>query len=411
MPVSKTQLEASVALRSAGSNGRRREATMDGVIYCDSGKYLVRRAGEEAEAGRIGGLLLSAALTPRHRLNNTSQRANEQVERCIDAVGNHGVPAMVDAMTHIATFPTVALTETYDSWNLWRPGSFGRLGTQAQRRDHVSRVLAAQASVGVTGLAPTLCLESPTTARAQRVLSMVDIAMSTNREAWVTIAGTPSFWSSSALDLENYLDDVLAFAPQGFVLAVIRGTARYPVAGSSQEEVEGLARSIRRLAESAPVVVSHGDLAALPALAAGASGIGSGPDVRQRVLSPASFQPATGGSYTFRVTFQGLLSAFGRADSRRLFTADPAVAAALAPGPMPTNEKDAYRGHFATLGRLMTDLRTLPNARRRAYHLRGLYDAALPHWASLAIRPQMGRTEWIDPFRDGLGAYIAGEGW
>jgi hypothetical protein len=384
---------------------------MEGVVYCDSGKYLVRRATEEASAGRIGGLLLSAALTPRHRLNTTSHRANEFAERCIDAVGNYGVPTMIDAMTHIATIPTVTLTATYDTWDLWAPGSFGRLQTAAQRRDHVSRVLAAQAALGVTGLGPTLCLDSPISARAQRALNMANVAVSIDRSSWVTVAGTTEFWQSTTADLDQYVADLVALEPQGFVLAVVRGTARYPAAGATASEVAGLAGATRRLSRVAPVVISHGDLAALPAAVAGTVGLGSGPDVRQRILSPVSFQPAGGGSYTFRVTFPSLISAFGRADARRLFEANSTLAASLAAGPMPQDEKSAYREHFDFLGRVLSDLRVIRSSRRRAFHLRTIYDSARTDWTSLPIRPEFGRTEWLDPFSEGLRDYIAGEGW
>ncbi len=383
---------------------------MRGVILTDTGKNLVTRAAEEASAGRIGGVLLSTPLTPPAQRAGRGKRDHEPIGRFVDEVGDAGTEVMLDALTHIVTQPSVVPSATYDSWSLWAPGQFGQLSTGAQRLDHVTRVIHAQSTAGVTSLGPTMCLDSPAGSNADRSRELAEFTVAADDMAWLTVAGTSAFWGAGP-PLDAYVGALLQLRPAGLLLAVVRANANYPVAGVTAAEVSGLARTTRTASARVPVMVSHGDLAALPAIAAGAEGVGSGFDVRQRVLSPASFRPATGGSYSFRVAFPGLLSAFARADSRRFFEADPAAAAALALGMLPADEKSAYQRHFAMLQTIMDDIQALPSEADRAYHLRNLYDATLPAWSTIAIRPQAGRNEWIDPFQAGTESYIVDEGW
>jgi hypothetical protein len=383
---------------------------MRGIILMDTGKNIVTRAVEEAAGGRIGGVLLSAPLTPPSRRSGRGKRDREDIGRCLDEITDAGAEVMLDALTHIVTQPSVNAGAIYDSWDLWAPGQFGQVGTKAQRRDHVERVINAQASAGVVALGPTLCLDSPVGTASNRCRELAEFTMDLDKRAWLTVAGTSSFWGSGPT-LDAHVGAIVQLRPAGVVLAVVRPNANYPGSGATAAEVSGLARTTRTASPRGPVVVSHGDLAALPAVAAGAVGVGSGFDVRQRVLSPASFRPATGGSYSFRVPFPGLLAAFARADSRRLFEADPTGARALAGGPMPSDEKRAYQRHFDMLRTLMGDLESMSSDRARAYRMRDLYTATLAPWSNLASRPQAGRTEWIDPFRAGHDTYIAEEGW
>ncbi len=383
---------------------------MKNVILSDTGKNIVTRAVEEAASGRIGGVLLSAPLTPPARRDGRGKRDREHMGRCVDEITDAGADVMLDALTHIVTHPAVTPGPIYDSWELWSPGHFGRLDTRARRRDHVDRVVNAQSGAGVVTLGPTLCLDSPAGTAADRCRDLAELTMSANDESWLTVAGTSSFWGAGPA-LDAYAGALLQLRPSGVVLAVVRPNASYPASGVTAAEVSGLARTTKTASSRGPVLVSHGDLAALPAMAAGAAGISSGFDVRQRVLSPASFRPAKGGSYSFRVSFPGLLSAFTRADSRRLFEADSTAAQALADGPIPSDEKAAYRRHFGLLQSILSDLDALADDRERAYYVRDLYARTVAPWSTLATRPQAGRTEWIDSFQVGHETYIADEGW
>lgn len=60
--------------------------------------------------------------------------------------------------------------------------------------------------------------------------------------------------------------------------------------GASSEEIFGLMRTTFALSQDRPVRVAYGDLAALPAVAAGAEAVGTGWDMRQRICAYQDFQ-------------------------------------------------------------------------------------------------------------------------
>ena len=87
------------------------------------------------------------------------------------------------------------------------------------------------------------------------------------------------------------------------------------------EEVHGICRTARSFGEEADVHVSHGDLAALPAIAAGATTLGTGWDLGQRVCGYSSYEARTtgdGGQWFQQATLEGLLSLMTRGEATLL---------------------------------------------------------------------------------------------
>jgi hypothetical protein len=324
-----------------------------------------------------------------------------------------GAHVLFDPLTHVVDYPGANAFATYDDWQLWA-GPRGDLSTVALRQGHVDRVVGAQQGLGLQLLAPTVRLEQPIGARANTALDLARRTLDHDPGAWLTIAGAPGLWSSGS-SLDILAGQFSELRPAGFIIVVARPTLGYPAPGITPDEVEGMCRTVHSLSIRVPVVVSHGDLAALPAVAAGATGVGSGWDLRQRVLGGDAFQVSS----TFRrrgsrVTHIGLLSSLKRAEAERLRVRDAALSARLVPGPLPVGQVAEYQDHLRALADLGAQLGAQPSGRARVDELQRLYAAADADFQvveGLARPIEFGRWAWLDPVTDGLAAYRAGEGW
>jgi hypothetical protein len=231
--------------------------------------------------------------------------------------------------------------------------------------------------------------------------------------AWLTLAGTSAFWATGAA-LDAYVGRLAQLRPAGFVLVVARPAIGCPAPGVTAEEVEGLCRTVRSLSVRVPVVVSHGDLAALPAMAAGATGLGTGWDLRQRVLGADAYQISTTirrrGS---RITHGGLLAVLKRREAEALRVRDAALSRQLVPGAHPTGGPAEWEHHVTLLNTVVNQITSRPAGRARAHEIQKLYSAADGAFRRVEglIRVQFGRAVWLDEVRDGVDRYAKAEGW
>lgn len=358
-------------------------------------------------AGHARGAVISPFTTP--RLGTTyKQSGDKTAERLRE--GNADV--WFDAATHALQMPNAGDFRYYDDWDLW-PGVKGMLETEGDQRDHVQRVFAIQDALHAPHLGPTILLHSPQSNTSQRALRIAEIAAGEDAGCYVTIAGDSAFWAGGSA-LDAHIGGLAQVEPAGWFLVVTRNIAVLPVP-AAQEEVHGLCRTARALSEDGPVHISHGDLAALPAIVAGASTVGTGWDPRQRVSAYASYVQRTaggdGGQWFAQKTLQGLLSLLGRAETQLLATQNAALAARLLPGTVPPGTTEGWDHHVNVLSSLVT---TLQPAGAASYEtLRDLYAAARTDWGQVAsaIGCSSEANAWLSELELGLGRFARTEGW
>lgn len=361
---------------------------------------------EAVSRGHAAGAVLSPFSTPRHA--GYKQSARETVQR----LQAEGAEVRFDPETHALQMPAVGDFRYYDDWPLWG-GSRGRLSSQADMRDHVEHVFSQQDDLGVSHLAPTILLHSPQSATSGKALELAQVAVDLDPDCQLAIAGDAAFWAAGSR-LDAHVGALAQLEPSAWSMTVVRGLTVLP-AQAIPEEVHGLCRTARALSEDGPVHVSHGDLAGLPAIAAGATSLGTGWDPRQRVSAYASYEqrdPDTDGGQWFKqVTLEGLLSLLTHADVSVLAQQDSALASLLLPGTVPPGPKEAFLHHVEVLTRVVSVLRQLsPSDAHNELVQR--YVKARQDWpsaASAANTPPRGDA-WITPLEDGHVLYGKTEG-
>ena len=274
--------------------------------------------------------------------------------------------------------------------------------------------MKVQADLGSALLAPTVLVSYPDTPQSQKALHMTAEALSVDAAAWATIAGDQQFWTSGA-ELDAHVGALDQLQPAGWLLVVVRSETSMPPAATS-EEVFGLMRTVYALSQDRPVRVAFGDVAALPAVAAGAEAIGTGWDMRQRICAYQDFEerladPGGGGWYQ-RPTLSGLLGGLTTREYQVLVSEDSAMAAALSPGTIGPKPQQAFRHHAQVLTDISDDLDALAG-RDRVAALRDRYRAALAVWPAVqqVTGTKLGPAQWIKPFLAGLELFMASEDW
>src|ERR1700722_1159840 len=375
----------------------------------DSARNVLGAWGEEAMgAGLVDAAVLSPFSTPYEK--DWKPGAVETVER----LHNAGLQVWLDPETHVFQMPAVGAFRYYQSWDLWS-GTYGVLTSDSDRRDHVERVFAVQDALGVPHLAPTLLLHSAQSQTSQEALDLSRVAVEVDSTCRLSIVGDSTFWSAGYL-LDGHVGALAQLDPAGWFVTVARHLAIVPVP-TTGAEIHGLCRTVRALSEDAPVHMSHGDLAGLPAIAAGAVSLGTGWDVRQKVSAYSSYlapdPQSEGGGWFGQATYEGLLSCLVRGDAQVLANRETALSAQLLPGELPpgTSPKPPWRHHAAVL-KGVSDALSIPH--NQAYdELRMRYEAANQAWGSVAsaLGSPPRADEWIAPVLDGLLAYGATEGY
>ncbi len=359
--------------------------------------------------GLVDGAVLSPFATPAESTNFKSSGGTTAASLAAD-----GGSVWFDAATHALAMPSVGDFRYYDGWNLWG-GARGDLLGGGQQRDHVLRVLSQQDSIGAVPLGPTTLLTSASGAEPALAYSLAELTLEARDDAWITVAGTATFWTSGH-DLDAYVGALAQTGAEGYVLVVARPTADMPVS-ASQDEVFGVCRTTRSLSEHGAVHVSHGDFAGLPAVAAGADSLGTGWDLRQRVCSFTSYEArdpsATFGSWFQRPTYGGLLACITRAAAERLENQDRPLSERLHSGPLhPDGPKEAFTHHVEVLSNLVAQMASLAYADRFRF-LDQVYGNAAAEWPNAVAAGNVETTEtrWIGRLHAGLTAYGESEGW
>jgi hypothetical protein len=359
------------------------------------------------EAGSARGAVLSPFATP--RVGTTYKQSGAQTaERLHDA----NADVWFDAATHALQMPNVGDFRYYDDWGLW-PASRGVLDTEGDQRDHVQRVFAVQDALQARHLGPTILLHSPQSNTSQRALRMAEIAAAEDSDCYITVAGDSAFWAGGNA-LDAHIGGLAQVEPAGWFLVVTRNIAVLPVP-AAKEEIHGLCRTARSLSEDGPVHVSHGDLAGLPAIVAGAATVGTGWDPRQRACAYASYVQRTaggdGGQWFAQRTLRGLLSLLGRADTQLLANQDAALATRLLPGNVPPGTAEGWDHHANVLSSLVSSLQ--PSGVNSYESLRDLYAVARTDWGLVAntIGCASEADAWLRELSLGLDRFASTEGW
>lgn len=329
------------------------------------------------------------------------------------AIRGVGGEFWVDTMTYALDMPRAGDFRHYDQWPLWA-SSKGGLNTTADYRDHAERVLKVQTDLASELLAPTVLVSYPDTPQSQKALNLTAEAMAVDPRAWATVAGDQQFWTGGA-ELDAHVGALDQLEPAGWLLVVARADTSMPPA-ATPEEVFGLMRTVFALSQDRPVRVAFGDVAALPAMAAGAEAIGSGWDMRQRLCAYQDFEQriaeGSGGAWYQRPTLSGLLSGLTTREYQVLVSEDAALAAALSPGSIGPKAQQAFRHHAQVLTDIGDELNAL-TGRERVVALQGRYKSALAAWPAVqkVTGTKIGPAHWVRPFLAGLELFMASEGW
>lgn len=384
------------------------------TIYLQDGRRggHLRWALEAIRLNLAEGVVISPFHTP--RLAAPYHRSAAEV---VDGVAGAGADALFDPSTHAAMLPGSNDRVHYDTWQLWGPSGTG-LATDAQRLEHLERVFARQDGLGVRHLAPTLPLDSPTGVDAASALRTAQLARSLDRTAWQAVAGRRSFWRSGS-DLDAYIGQLASLRAPCWCLTVVNDIV--PDNAPDMDDFDafvGLCRTVHSLSQRSRVIVAYADYAGLPAVAAGASAVGTGWDRGMRFLDPLSFQLTSGGiripaSY---VTQGGLLSVLRRDTADAIGRLDASLATRLLGGGMPQNDAEERVHHLAQLGAAVSRIDDHGNDRRsRVSTLRSLYEAALGDFDDLQRRLPRGfvsegiRARWLDGPYEVLRRYAEAE--
>ena len=326
-----------------------------------------------------------------------------------------GVDVMFDPMTHVLQMSGVGDLRFYDEYDLWA-GPRGDLSDQALIEGHVDKVFAIQDSLNVSHCAPTVLLHSGLEMFSVVALNVAREAIRRDPHTVLTIAGTPPFWASGAA-LDAHIGALASLDPSAWVLTVVRTTETELPLTVQAEEVHGLCRTTRALSADAPVHISHGDLAGLPAVAAGASTLGSGWDQRQRFCGYGHYGPRGpgsdgGGGWFKRPTLRGLLGVIKSNEGIVLNSRDPGLVARL--GGLPVDApREAFDHHLATLTAVVDAIKAEQDWEAKYRLLAALYDAANADWPAVQREASTTTTarHWIAGPAGGLALYARTEGW
>lgn len=378
------------------------------LLIEDSPRNLLAWIQQAIRAGTCAGAVINPFASPwiskQHR-----RSAGEMAER----LHSLGAETWFDATTHALQMPGVGDFRYYNEYSLWS-GNAGDLSTPALMSDHIKRVYAVQDEISATHLAPTTLLHYAESETSLTALEFAEEALTIDPGTWLSIAGTASFWASGAA-LDAHIAALAQLMPQGWFITTARPLSVLP-AEAQKDEIEGICRSVRALSEYAPIHVAYGDLAGLPAVAAGATSIGTGWDQRQRICGFGSFAgrdpDADGGGWYKRPILRALLGHLKVGEAAFLNNRDPARVRRLGSLP-PSGPREAFFHYIAVLNAVVDSIASQPDYWHRYALLVELYEAAIIEWPVVQriTSARLGADEWCTQLLDGLRAYGSGEGW
>lgn len=386
---------------------------MAGVLIHD-GRRIGHRSWTTSaiDDGFASGAVLTPFSTPR-----ISKPRHPNARELADDVRSVGGEVVFDVMTHARQLPTTNKTDFYDEWELW--GSAGRgLATPAMRLEHVERVFAYQASLGVPRLTPTLSLGSPTSPEANQVLETASLARGLDPAAWQSLAGTHSFWAAGP-ELDAFVGTLAGLRAPTWVLTlanviVADGTPDF----SNTDAHLGFVRTVHSLSLRSRVIIAHSDYMGLPSVAAGADTVGSGWDRGQRFFDPVNFRldsnpgPRIPASY---VTQGGLHAVLRRDAAEAIERWNPGRALAIRGGAMPASDNVERMHHLAQLNAVVRSIAAISDRRSRVADMRRRYDIAATDFDDILLNvpgvvKQNDKRAWCEDPDALVAAYATAEG-
>lgn len=364
-------------------------------------------------AGTTSGAVLTPWASPFGHRGGSGNKPG--IAKRVDEFRTGGLTYWFDATTHALQMPGVGDFRYYTEYALWG-GPVGDLTQNAYRREHVRRVFKQQADLNAPYLAPAPLLPSGLNNVSTLALETAKVALELQPNAHLTIAGVGTFWSDGR-DLDAHVGALAALTPGGWFISYVQPDNELPPKLSA-EEVFGICRTVRALSEYAPVHVSHGDFAALPAVAAGATSVGTGWDKRQRIVSYTDYAErleSTGmASWYERPTVLGLLATLEKTEGALLARQDPELAARLGGLPTIPGPKQSFLHHVAQLDAAVRRIQGAGASYQRRYEvLDTMYSEASAGWAE--VRAETGMRDrsaaWVTPYQQGLRMYAQSEGW
>jgi hypothetical protein len=381
------------------------------ILIEDSPRNLPGWITEAASRSSCSGAVMTPFATPWVHHSGAGQKASLRPRA--ERMRNEGVPVWFDPTTHALQMSGVGDFRYYNEYELWG-GPRGDLTTSAYREEHVRKVFAIQDLIGSQHLAPTILLHTGLSTSSEQALSVAREAISQDPRCWLSISGTSPFWASGAA-LDAHIGALAELEPAGWFLTAVRPLSVIPVKVDA-EEIHGMCRTTRALSEYGRVHISHGDFAALPAVAAGALSIGSGWDKRQRVCSYTDYAARSdgsgGGGWYERATILSLLGSLSTNETAILDSRDRSLAELLGGIPAP-GAKESYLHHVFTLSGVVFALCREHSERARYDALVTRYTAANTAWDTVAslTNCDYSAKEWVTPLAEGLQRYGATEGW
>ncbi|MCO7204249.1 hypothetical protein NH287_12225 [Microbacterium sp. CnD16-F] len=370
--------------------------------------------GEAVTAGTATGAVITPWASP--YIHRGGPGLKPGVGNRVRELRDAGVPVWFDATTHALQMPGVGDYRYYSEFNLWG-GPVGDLTQDAYRREHVRRVFKHQEELSAPFIAPAPLLPSGLNNVSTLALETAKVALELQSSARLTIAGVGSFWSDGR-DLDAHIGALASLDPSsGWFISFVQPDNDLPPKLTA-DEVYGICRTVRALSEYAPVHVSHGDFAALPAIAAGATTVGTGWDKRQRVVAFTDYArraESTGvASWYERPSLVGLLGTLDRkADGALLAQQDATLTARLGGVPSVPGPKPSFLHHVAQLDAAVKRVQAAGAYQSRYEELDTMYTEASRNWA--AVRAATGLPDrsamWVTPFQQGLRMYGQSEGW
>ncbi|HEY3547828.1 MAG TPA: hypothetical protein VGK17_17285 [Propionicimonas sp.] len=368
---------------------------------------------ESQQAGTTSGVVITPWASPLAHRGGSGNKPG--IANRVDEFKRAGVPYWFDVITHALQMPGVGDFRYYAEYSLWG-GPIGDLTQDAYRREHVRRVFKHQRDLAAPYLAPAPLLPSGLNNISTLALDTARVALELEPTAQLTIAGVGTFWSDGR-DLDAHVGALAALAPSGWFVSFAQPDSDLPPKLTA-DEVFGVCRTVRALSEYAPVHISHGDLAALPAVAAGATTVGTGWDKRQRVLAYTDYSarpPSTGvASWYERPTLLELLGTLTKSEGALLAQQAPALATHLGGLPTVPGPKPSFLHHVAQLDAAVRRVQgTNASYKQRCDELDAMYSAASANWAALRAATGMPDRSgtWIAPYQQGLRMYAQSEGW
>lgn len=362
------------------------------------------------DRGHASAVVLDPWLSPlNHRTGNVKPGLHERTQD----LSSQSIPFWLDPMTHVLDMPGPREFGYYSEYSLWS-GNRGDLTSPALRQEHARRVVALQASIGAQALAPTTLLPTGLNNLSAIALDLAQRTLDLDSSAYLSIAGVGTFWADGR-DLDAHVGALAALAPAGWFLSFAQ-PSNDPPTRLTAEEVFGLCRTVRALSENAPVYISHGDFAGLPGIAAGAFGVGTGWDKRQRVVSFPDYgprDPSSQGRWNKRPAFSGLLGTLSERDGQLLGNQDPNLAAHLGGLADPPQVPRIFEKHIEQLSHAVSQIVNAGSYEQRFRALDRLYDDARKNWAAVNSATAIADASrlWVDPFQNGLRMYANSEGW